>query len=143
MNYVYVAEVMLALLFLHVRLTMPWLFTGFFEQYWPLVVMAIAYLGVATSESLRRRNVLVLAQPIERTGAFLPLLPVLGFWMLQSKVDYSALLFVVGGVYGLLSISCVARLRLACWRRLPGFSGSGICSIELITILSCNIPSFG
>ena len=104
MKYVYVAELMLALLFLHVRLTMPWLFTGFFEQYWPFVVMAIAYLGVATSESLRRRNVLVLAQPIERTGAFLPLLPVLGFWMLQSKVDYSALLFVVGGVYGLLSI---------------------------------------
>ena len=89
---------------MHIRLTMPWLFTGFFERYWPFVVMAIAYLGVATSESLRRRKLLVLAQPIERTGAFLPLLPVLGFWLAQSKVDYSALLFVVGGLYGLLSI---------------------------------------
>jgi hypothetical protein len=103
-NYVYVAELMLALLFMHIRLTMPWLFTGFFERYWPLVVVAIAYLGVATSELLRRRNVLVLADPIERTGALLPLLPVLGFWLTKSPVDYSVLLFIVGGLYGVLSI---------------------------------------
>jgi len=104
MRYVYVAEVMLALLFLHVRLTMPWLFTGFIERYWPLVVMLIAYFGVTTSEALRRRKLLVLAQPLERTGAFLPLLPVLGFWLASSEVDFSLLLFVVGGLYGLLSI---------------------------------------
>jgi hypothetical protein len=104
MKYVYVAEVMLALLFLHVRLTLPWLFTGFLERYWPLVVMVIAYLGVVTSESLRRRKLLVLAQPLERTGVFLPLLPVLGFWLASSEVDFSLLLFVVGGLYGLLSI---------------------------------------
>ena len=104
MRYVYVAEVMLALLFLHVRLTMPWLFTGFLERYWPLVVMVIAYFGVVTSESLRRRKLLVLAQPLQRTGVFLPLLPVLGFWLASSEVDFSLLLFVVGGLYGLLSV---------------------------------------
>ena len=104
MRYVYVAEVMLALLFLHIRLTMPWLFTGFIERYWPLVVMLIAYFGVTTSEALRRRNLFVLAQPLERTGAFLPLLPVLGFWLTSSEVDFSLVLFAVGGLYGLLSI---------------------------------------
>jgi hypothetical protein len=104
MRYVYVAEVMLALLFLHIRLTMPWLFTGFIERYWPLVVMVIAYFGVVTSESLRRRKLLVLATPLERTGVFLPLLPVLGFWLASSEVDFSMLLFVVGGLYGLLSV---------------------------------------
>jgi hypothetical protein len=104
MRYVYVAEVMLALLFLHIRLTMPWLFTGFIERYWPLVVMLIAYFGVVTSEALRRRKLLVLAQPLERTGAFLPLLPVLGFWLTSSEVDFSLVLFAVGGLYGLLSI---------------------------------------
>ena len=109
-RYVYVAEIMLALLFMHIRLTLPWLFTGFFERYWPLVVVAIAYTGVIISEMLRRRQVLVLAQPIERTGALLPLLPVLGFWIAQSQVDYSTLLFVVGGLYGLLSI-----LRKSFW----------------------------
>ncbi|HKU74199.1 MAG TPA: hypothetical protein VJR02_09780 [Pyrinomonadaceae bacterium] len=104
MKYVYAGEVMLALLFLHIRLTMPWLFTGFIERYWPLVVMLIAYFGVMTSEALRRRQLLVLAQPLERTGAFVPLLPVLGFWVVSSEVDFSMLLFIVGGLYGLLSI---------------------------------------
>jgi hypothetical protein len=85
MRYVYVAEVMLALLFLHVRLTMPWLFTGFIERYWPLAVMLIAYFGVTTSEALRRRKLLVLAQPLERTGVFLPLLPVLASGSLRRK----------------------------------------------------------
>jgi len=104
MRYVYVAEVMLALLFLHVRLTMPWLFTGFIERFWPIVVMSIAFFGVVLSEALRRRKVIVLAQPLERTGAFLPLLPVLGFWIATSEVDFSVLLFIAGGLYGLLSI---------------------------------------
>src|SRR5262249_27919712 len=104
MKYVYGAEVLLALFIVHLRLTMPWLFTGFFDDYWPFVIMAIAYLGVIASEALRRRKLLVLARPIERTGAFLPLLPVLGFWVAQSRVDYSVLLFLVGGVYGGLSI---------------------------------------
>jgi hypothetical protein len=104
MRYVYVAELMLALLFLHVRLTMPWLFTGFIERFWPLVVMSIAFFGVVMSEALRRRQVIVLAEPLGRTGAFLPLLPVLGFWIATSEVDFSMLLFIVGGLYGVLSI---------------------------------------
>jgi hypothetical protein len=102
--YVYVAEIMLALLFMHIRLTMPWLFTGFFERYWPLVIIVIAYAGVATSELLRRRQLLVLAEPIQRTGVLLPLLPVIGFWFAASQVDYSFLLFVIGGLYGAVAI---------------------------------------
>ena len=108
--YVYVAEVMLVLLFMHIRLTMPWLFRGFFSRYWPLVVLLIAYAGVAVSEMLKRREIKVLAVPIERTGAFLPLIPVIGFWIVHSQVEYSTVLFVVGGLYGLLSI-----LRRSFW----------------------------
>jgi hypothetical protein len=120
-RYVYATEVMLALLFLHVRLTMPWVFTGLFERYWPFVVMAIAYLGVIASEALRRREILVLSKPIERTGAFLPLLPVLGFWLSQSNVDYSSLLFVVGGLYGLLSL----LRRSFVWGIAAAIAGNG------------------
>lgn len=119
--YVYVAEVLLVLLFMHIRLTMPWLFRGFFQRYWPLAVLAIAYAGVAISELLRRRKITVLAIPIERTGAFLPLLPVIGFWIAQSQVEYSTLLFVVGGLYGLLSI-----LRSSFWFGLAAaLAGNG------------------
>jgi hypothetical protein len=103
-GYVYAGEVLLVLLFVHIRLTLPWLFTGFLERYWPLVVMVVAYFGVVASEALRRHKLFVLAHPLERTGAFLPLLPVIGFWVASSEVDFSLLLFVIGGLYGLLSI---------------------------------------
>lgn len=103
-SYVYAGEVLAVLLFMHIRLTMPWLFHGFFQRYWPLVVLVIAYAGVAISEFFKRRDVHVLATPIQRTGAFLPLLPVIGFWIAASQVEYSTLLFVVGGLYGLLAI---------------------------------------
>ncbi|HEX6731711.1 MAG TPA: hypothetical protein VF074_16920, partial [Pyrinomonadaceae bacterium] len=103
MTYVYFAEVMLAALFVHLRLTMPWLF-GSLERYWPFIVMAIAYAGVIISESLRMRQLQVLARPVAITGMFLPLLPLIGFWIVESEVDYSVLLFVGGGLYGLLSL---------------------------------------
>jgi hypothetical protein len=109
-KYVYAAESFLLLLVLHVRLTLPWLFHGFFESYWPLVVIAVAFCGVVVSEALRRRDLLVLAQPIHRTGALIPLLPVIGFWIITSEVDFSLLLFFVGAVYALL---CVLRRSFA------------------------------
>ncbi len=103
--YVYGAEVILALLFVHVRLSMPWLFTGLFQQYWPLVVMAIAFLGVGFAEFCRRRRQEVLAAPLQNTGALLPVLPVLGYWASDSRVDYSMLLLCVGLLYAGLSIA--------------------------------------
>lgn len=104
--YVYAAEGFLALLFMHVRLTIPWLFTGHFLKYWPLIVMAIAFAGTGLSEIFRRQKRLVLAEPLERTGALLPLLPVLGYWMLPAAgVHYSVLLLVVGMLYAALSVT--------------------------------------
>ena len=102
--YVYAAEAILALLFLHVRLTMPWMFTGLFSRYWPLVVMVLAFAGVALGELFRRSNRLVLSEPLERTGAFLPLLPVFGFWMARPEVHYSLVLLLVGGLYASLAV---------------------------------------
>lgn len=103
-GYVYAAEALLVLLFVHIRLTVPEIFTGLFTAYWPFVVIAIAFAGVAVSEFLRRRGLMVLAEPLHRTGAFLPLLPAIAFWIVSSKVDYSAVLFAVGMVYGTVSL---------------------------------------
>jgi len=44
-------------------------------------------------------------EPLATTGAFLPLLPVIGFWVLPTRVDYSVLLLVVGLLYGALSVA--------------------------------------
>lgn len=110
MWYVYAAEAVLSLLFLHVRLTMPELFRGYLLPYWPFIVMAIAFCGVGLGELLQRRRVLVLAEPLQRTGAFLPLLPAIGFWVHMSQSDnpligdYSTLLFLGGLLYVALSM---------------------------------------
>lgn len=103
--YVYGAEVILALLFMHIRLTLPWLFSGFFQQFWPLVVVALAFLGVGVAELCRRRGQQVLAEPLENTGALLPVLPVVGYWAGDSQVHYSLLLLLVGVLYAGLSIA--------------------------------------
>ena len=44
---------------------MPWLFHGFFAHWWPLVVMGLAFLGVALGEYFQRRRLAVLAEPLE------------------------------------------------------------------------------
>jgi hypothetical protein len=103
--YVYVAEAMLALLFLHIRLSMPWLFRGFFTKYWPFIVVFIAFIGVGLSELFRRQRRDVLAEPLERTGALLPILPVLGFWLTPAQGHYSVLLLMVGVLYAALSVT--------------------------------------
>jgi len=104
-TYVYIAEILLGLLFVHIRVTMPWLFTGFYQQFWPLIVMGLAYLGVGCAELLRRREQHVLAEPLDNTGILLPVLPVIGYWVADSRVDYSLLLFCVGTLYAGLSIA--------------------------------------
>ena len=103
--YVYGAEVILALLCIHIRLTLPWLFSGFFQQFWPLIVVAIAFLGVGVAELCRRRGQRVLAEPLENTGALLPVLPVVGYWAGDSQVHYSLVLLCVGVLYAGLSIA--------------------------------------
>lgn len=130
--YVYAAEVLLGLLFLHIRVSMPWLFRGWFAQFWPLIVMAIAFVGVGFSEFCRRRKLSVLAEPLERTGALLPLLPVLGMWFLPSSVHGSLVLLAVGALYLTLSIlrssllfTGLALLAVngSLWVYLQGFPG--------------------
>ena len=103
--YVYGAEIMVVLLFLHFRLTLPWLFRhGFFLQFWPFILMAIAFLGAALSEFCARLQIRVLAEPLERTGVFLPMLPVLSFWVLPEE-RYALLWLTAGLVYGFLFVT--------------------------------------
>ncbi len=122
MRYVYLTEVFLALTFVHLRLTMPWLFGGIFSAYWPIVVMLLAFTGVALSEVFRRQGKLVLAEPLAKTGVLLPMLPVIGFWSLNSQVPYSGLLLTVGLFYGVLSVM-KRSLGLGLLAALAGNSG--------------------
>jgi hypothetical protein len=80
--YVYAAELLAVLFLVHLRLCVPDLFPGFVGQYWVFVVMAVAFLGVGLSELFKRRGLHVLADPLQRTAMFLPLLP-LGAFLVQ------------------------------------------------------------
>jgi hypothetical protein len=102
--YVYASEVVCGLLIAHLYLTNPQFFRQTLQPYWPLVVMAIAYAGTAVSEFFRRMKVTVLSQPLEHTAAFLPVLPVIGFWFFSSDLNYSTMLVVVGLLYLFLSL---------------------------------------
>ncbi len=102
--YVYAAEVIVALACLHVRLTMPWLFSGWWMQFWPLVVMGIAFVGVGVGELFDRRRQRVLSEPLQTTGALLPLLPVLDLWFASSQIHYSLVLLSIGVLYAALSV---------------------------------------
>jgi hypothetical protein len=101
--YVYAAEVLLALSFVHIRVTVPWLFHGWWLRFWPLVVMAIAFVGAGVGEFFQRRRQTVLGEPLATTGALLPLLPACGFWLVANQVHYSVLLLSVGALYAALA----------------------------------------
>jgi hypothetical protein len=79
--YVYAAEVLLLFLFIHARLAIPELFGGKLGKYWTIIVMIVAYVGVGLGEFFVRRGLHVLAEPLQRTGIFLPALPLISFWV--------------------------------------------------------------
>jgi hypothetical protein len=79
--HVYLAEVVLLGLFLHVRLTIPELFREHFIHYWPFLVMALAFVGVGLGEFFQRRGLPILAGPLYNTGIFIPVVPLLVFWV--------------------------------------------------------------
>src|SRR5262249_25572360 len=57
------------------------IFRQWLAPYWTFAVMAIAFAGVGLSEFFKRRGLRVLAEPLERTGVFLPLFPLIVFWV--------------------------------------------------------------
>lgn len=111
--YVYAAEIVLALLFVHMRLTMPQLFRGYLQPYWPMIVMAIAFFSSAVGEVLRRSGRETLSHPLQRTSILLPLLPTVGFWLASSNSDYSTVLFGAGLVYAISAMLQRSRLLTA------------------------------
>lgn len=105
MMYVYAAQVVAGLLFAHVYLAKPMLFHGLLRPYWPYIVVAIAFAGVGVGEAFQRLGWRVLAEPFQRSGAFMPLVPALGMWVVNSESSYSLVLFVIGVLYMLVSFS--------------------------------------
>jgi hypothetical protein len=134
--YVYGAEAILAILCVHLKITLPWIFTGFFLQYWPLIIVGVAFVGAGLSEVFRRQGRLVLAEPLERTGALLPVLPLLAsFWMQPKPGEGEVFLVLTGSLYATLALmrsssvfSALAALAFngALWTFLGRSEGFGL-----------------
>ena len=83
--YVYAAEGLLALICLHLRITVPGLFAlHIIRTYWMLIVMIVAFCGAGLSVLFHRRRMPVLSEPLERTALFLPILPPIGCLFIKS-----------------------------------------------------------
>jgi len=118
---VYAAQLVLALLFAHIYLSRQEWFDGELRHYWPYIVIAIAFGGVGVGELLQRLGSRVLAEPLQRSGMLLALVPALGWWVASSKSDYSLLLFLVGMLYVLTSV-----VRRSWWSRVgAAVAGNG------------------
>lgn len=109
-SYVYAAEVLLVLAAVHLRLSVPRLFSsGLMMQYWPLLMLLLAFGGAGLSEVMRRKGRDVIADPLMNTAAFLPIVPLATFWIIGDiwsevqHVSYGAVLLMAGGLYGLLA----------------------------------------
>ncbi len=77
--------------------------------YWPYIVMALAFLSVGATQWARRREDHVMSKTLSQSALYLPLIPVVGFWLSGSinefswafkgdKVRYD-LLLAIGSVY--------------------------------------------
>jgi hypothetical protein len=99
--YVYGVQAILVLLIIHLRVTLPFLFGGWMQSIWPLLVVAIGFAGVGISEWSERRGWKVLANPLRNSGSLLPLLPILAPWISPSQVDQGATMLVAAVGYGM------------------------------------------
>jgi hypothetical protein len=111
--YVYAGEVLLVLLGIHLRQCLPWLFNGSLKAFYPHIVVGIAFAGAGLAEFFKRRGLRVLAEPLERTGLFLPLFPLLVFWLnvqpfndraLQGFARYASVWFLTSAFYSSIAM---------------------------------------
>ncbi|QEH34675.1 hypothetical protein OJF2_32160 [Aquisphaera giovannonii] len=134
--YVYGAEALLAVLVLHLKLSMPWLFGGFLARYMSLILLGVAFLGVGLSELFRRQGRRVLAEPLERTGVFLPFVPLAkGLWSAPDPAQAIVFFVLAGALYATLSalrssmvFAAMAALAFngAVWTLLGQVEGLGL-----------------
>ncbi len=102
--YVYVAQAVVVLLSFHLYFTMPWLFQYGLAQYWPYLMIGLAFGGVGVAHLLQQRQLLVLAQPLFNTAIVLPILVSIGVFAAgETKADSSLVLLGAGSIYLMLS----------------------------------------
>ncbi|WP_145341949.1 hypothetical protein [Rosistilla ulvae] len=82
------------------------------REYWPYIVMALAFLSAGLSTWAQRREDAVLLGPLRNSALFLPLIPLVGFWLTgrgqdwifaDSEIQYNVVLLLAAVFYLALS----------------------------------------
>lgn len=135
--YVYAAEALAVLVFVHARTTMPKLIPfGVIENWWTLIVMLVAFVGAGLADFFERRRLSVLAEPLARTALLAPLLPAAAplaalvwlpderhVWLVGARLfSNEAALFLVAAFYG-IQAALRRSLGLATLAVLSGNAG--------------------
>lgn len=109
----YSAQVLGGLAWLHLYFCRPQLAFVGLRPYWPYTVMLLAFASAALTEWGRRRGDQVVAKTLRQSALYLPLIPVIGFWMTADnalwtfageRVPYLALLALGTIFYGALAV---------------------------------------
>ncbi len=108
-SFVFMAELIAALLTLHIAFIFPFLFDGVLRQYWPFVILGIAMIGAAVSEILKRTGVDVVSRPLFQTAAVLPFLVGILAFVISSSTDKDHVLILVAIFYFILGAADGSR----------------------------------
>jgi hypothetical protein len=100
---VWAAEALGVLAFVHLRITEPWLFNHRIERYWPVIVLGLAFCLLTAGTALGRRGRAELGKPMEYSGIGWPVVAIVGYWLHPTIVDYSAVLWIAGILYGIVA----------------------------------------
>lgn len=117
----YAAQAIAGLAWLHVFLCRTGLAFLGLRQVWPYVVMVLAFASVGLTQWAIRRGDQVLSDTMRKNAMFLPLIPVIGFWLsgayatafasqswswtfYRGTTSYQGLLIVGAIYYGVLSV---------------------------------------
>ncbi len=109
----YAAQLLGGLTWFHLYLCRPQIAFVGLRPYWPYTVMALAFLSAAIAEWGRRRGDQVVASTLRQSTLYLPLIPVIGFWLasgeskwmyLGDRVSYSVLLVCGSLFYAAMSM---------------------------------------
>ncbi len=128
--YVYAAQVVAALLVLHLWLTVPLAVSVRPLQVLAVILIAVSFAGAGLAELFRRRDIEVLADPLGTSGIVVSFLPAVLMWFVASEADRSAVLLAlgilhlgVGIVRGSLILGCSSILfgNLALWTFYSNF----------------------
>lgn len=107
---VYAAQIGCGILVAVIYAHFPRLFSGVLAPWWPIILFGIAMLSAGLGEWLSRAGQSIIADPVQRSSLFLPVIPLVGVWWIEPEnsiwlwrewQSYWLLLLIAAGLFGL------------------------------------------